>query len=67
MSSKYITKQGDTFDIISKEIYGDEKYADSIIKSNLKYIGTLIFDYGTELIIPEVDIKEETTLPPWRE
>lgn len=64
--SKYITKQGDTFDSIALEFYGEEKYSVFIMQLNPNYIGTLIFDYGIKLVIPEINIKNDSTLPPWK-
>lgn len=61
----YKTLQGDTFDVISLDFYGDEKYASAIIDANPAYIRTIIFDAGVELKIP-VLADTATTLPPWR-
>ncbi|WP_459482121.1 tail protein X [Clostridium saccharoperbutylacetonicum] len=64
--SKYITKQGDTFDSMALEFYGEEKLSVFIIQLNPKYIDTIIFDEGIELIIPNINIKNTSTLPPWK-
>lgn len=66
MIKKYITKAGDTFDSISFYVYGSEKYSSEIMNSNLDLISTLIFDSDIEIIIPDIDITEESTLPPWK-
>ncbi|NRT90091.1 tail protein X [Clostridium beijerinckii] len=63
---KYLTQQGDTFDSIALEFYGEEKYSIFIIQLNPKYIDTIIFDYGVSLIIPDINIKNTSTLPPWK-
>lgn len=65
-SFKYTTKQGDTFDSIALEFYGEEKYSVFIIQLNPNYIGTIIFDYGVKIIVPEINIKNASTLPPWK-
>ncbi len=64
--SKYTTKQGDTFDSIALEFYGEETYSVFIMQLNPNYIGTLVFDYGINLVIPEINIKNDSTLPPWK-
>lgn len=63
---KYITKAGDTFDSISFNFYGTEKYSSEIIEANLNYIDIVIFDSEIELSIPQIDVKVENTLPPWK-
>ena len=61
----YRTLQGDTFDAISLDFYGDEKYASAIIDANPAYLKTIIFDAGVELKIP-ILADAAVTLPPWR-
>ena len=63
---KYTTVTGDTFDSISFNIYGKEKYSTEIMKANLDLIGTIIFESGTNINIPDIDTTEESTLPPWK-
>ena len=68
MASKYITQAGDTWDIISKKIYGSELYADCLMNCNTEQIDIFMFDYGVSLIIPDLP-EEQTataTLPSWR-
>jgi phage tail protein X len=62
----YITTQGDTFDIISKNVYSDEAFVGNIINANPQYMNTVMFSAGVELIIPpkpEPSIADN--LPPW--
>ena len=65
MASKYMTKTGDTWDLIAYQQLGNEKYMKELIEENLIYSSVLRFDGGTEITIP--DIPEETTsdLPFW--
>lgn len=64
---KYVTKQGDTFDIIAYEAYGNEEYMSQIIHANEKYAGTAVFDYGVELELPTIkELDSSLFLPPWR-
>lgn len=66
----YTTIRGDTWDIISKNVYGSTKYAHIVLDANLNLSETVIFDSGVEIIIPEIaEIGAEETgvnLPPWR-
>lgn len=66
----YTTIQGDTWDIISQNVYGSTKYTHIILDANLSLTETLVFDSGVEIIIPEIaEISAEETginLPPWR-
>ena len=67
MYSKYITVEGDTFDLLALRFYNDEKLASTIIQANPEYCDTLIFEAGISLNIPtSVDMALPETLPPWR-
>lgn len=64
---EYITRDGDTYDLLAIAFYNDEKKASYIIQANENYIGTLVFEAGIILRVPildETDVPE--TLPPWR-
>ena len=38
----YITKSGDTWDMIAKEVYGSEYHADVLMAANAAHIETFI-------------------------
>ena len=62
-----VTVEGDTFDGLALEFYNDEKQASTIIKANPDHCGTLIFDAGVALTIPdEAAATPPESLPPWR-
>lgn len=63
----YITKAGDTWDAIAKDCYENELLADKLMDANQGYLATYQFDYGVELIIPELEEDEADGLPPWRD
>ncbi len=64
---KYITRNGDTYDMLAIAFYDDEMMSTYIMQANERYIGTVIFDAGIVLRIPILDIVETPeTLPPWR-
>lgn len=60
----YTTIQGQTWDQIAKDVYGEERYADILMRANMIYLDTFIFEAGVELYTP---VPEETVeMPPWR-
>ncbi len=65
----YVTKQGDTWDLIAKSQLGSEYLMHNLIALNFKYRDILIFSSGTVLNIPDVkytpSINSEQ-LPPWK-
>lgn len=64
---EYITREGDTFDALALDMYGDETLAHYIIEFNPDYADVLIFDANVALRLPIVeDVETPDTLPPWR-
>lgn len=66
---EYVTKAGDTWDMIALEQMGDESFMSELIQYNIEYADTLIFESGVMLLIPvfdDDDESEDATLPPWR-
>ncbi len=64
--NEYITEEYDTFDIISLKFYGQESYSNKIMEANPNLIKTIVFDRGVKLLIPEIEVKNDSTLPPWK-
>lgn len=62
----YITKQGDTWDNIALEVYGDEICADYLMQNNYRYLDIVIFDSGVVLNTPELPEISMEEGPPWR-
>ena len=63
---EYVTSQGETFDSIAMEFYGDETLSSEIIKENPHYADVLIFDAGVTLYVPVTDnIIDTSEKPPW--
>lgn len=61
----YITEQGQTWDQISKEVYGTEMNAGRLMQANPNLLDIFIFPEG--IVVETLDIdEEETDLPPWR-
>lgn len=61
----YITKQGECWDEIAKNVYGSEKYIGFLMQNNMPLLDTIIFSAGQELSTPELP-QDETDLPAWR-
>lgn len=62
----YKTVDGDTWDIIAKKVYGDERKADALMENNVQLLDIFVFSAGTEVETPEITQEEITALPPWR-
>ena len=63
------TIQGDTWDILSKRLYGSEMFMNTLIAANIEHRKTVIFSAGVVLEVPDIDkakIDYETNLPPWK-
>ena len=67
----YITKLGDMWDEIAYNELGSESFIVELMAANLDYANIVIFDSGTELVIPDVETPQQTgidsSLPPWRQ
>lgn len=62
----YITKSGDTWDMIAKEVYGSEYHANVLMAANAAHIETFIFQAGVELSTPALEEERNGLLPPWK-
>ena len=62
----YTTKQGDTWDNIALQVYGEERHADFLMKSNYPFLDILVFSAGTVLNTPDLPAERDGALPPWR-
>ena len=63
---KYTTTQGDTWDKISLELLGDERFMHKLIDVNPDYREMVIFPANCELAVPPVNTQNRITFPPWR-
>ncbi|KAF5061109.1 hypothetical protein DSECCO2_318730 [anaerobic digester metagenome] len=64
--AQYITKTGDQWDIIAKNVYGDECKADILMAANFPLLDIFQFDAGIAVECPELTQTLSETLPPWR-
>lgn len=67
---EYITKSGDTWDIIAKEVYGDEMHLSFLMKNNSDLLNYFMFPSGAAVKVYELleeEDREEEDFPDWRE
>ena len=67
--AEYITRQGDTWDVISKRLYGDERFMDVLIRANINHRKTVVFFFFNVLASTEIYTQSaayELNLPPWK-
>ncbi len=64
-----VTIQGDTWDVLSLRMYGNELYMDKLINANIEHRKVAIFPAGIVLQVPEIDttvLANDDNLPPWK-
>ncbi len=66
MAEKYITSQGETWDSIAYDQYGDEGYMKLLVEANWPLLETLVFSAGTEIVLPDLPEEADQDLPFWR-
>ena len=67
MAKVYKTISGDTWDIIAKKVYGDEKYTTFLMENNKNMLlGYFIFPAGVEVTIEELPKEDISNMPEWR-
>lgn len=62
----YTTKQGDMWDMIAFNVYGNEYKMHYLMNANPKHVETVIFQAGVTLKVPKLFVSETTNLPPWK-
>lgn len=63
----YTTVSGDMWDLISKKVYGDEKFTDVLINANPEHRMLYTFPARIALDIPEIEERiSADDLPPWK-
>lgn len=69
MSTTYRTQSMDTWDVISKRVYGSELLMDKLIEANILLRKVVFFSAGVEIVCPDIDTQSsefEQNLPPWK-
>lgn len=67
MAGTYTTIQGDTWDLIAYNLYGEEKYMKYLIEANWQMLDVLIFSSGTVLTVPDIQEETDDEAPFWRD
>lgn len=62
----YKTIQGDTWDMIAKKQYGDEKKLDVLLMANFALLDYVVFPADIPVYIPELNDYEKRGWPEWR-
>lgn len=66
MPNTTATIQGDTWDMVSYRVYGDEGYIGNLIAANPSHRMTTIFGANITLNVPDIPVSAASeTLPPW--
>lgn len=64
---KYVTSQGETWDMIAHKALGNEKQMNRLISINPDHRNTVIFSAGVLLDIPEIETPViSDPVPPWQ-
>lgn len=70
----YRCSAGESFDIVARAVYGDERYACELMNANPQHAAKTRFAGGERLALPILDAAEETAdegyaadVPPWKE
>ncbi len=65
-SNTYTTKQGDMWDMIAFNVYGDERKMHYLMDANKEHVETVIFPAGITLTVPTLSTAQTSNLPPWK-
>lgn len=65
MAREYITKSGDVWDSIAKEVYGSESYVSLLMANNQEHLEHFVFPEGVCLTVKDLPT-DDSTLPDWR-
>ncbi len=61
----YVTKQGECWDEVAKNVYGNEKYVGYLMQNNMESLEIAVFSAGALICTPELP-EEQRNLPEWR-
>lgn len=67
MAKTYTTQQGDTWDAIAYQVYGNETYTGWLMQNNFPLLDVFVFSAGVTLQTPDPpDDHQAKGLPSWR-
>lgn len=67
MASTYMTNQGDTWDLMAYDLYGDERYMHYLIEANWPLLDILVFPSGMMVNVPDIPEDAAEDVPFWRD
>ncbi|MEK4060981.1 MULTISPECIES: tail protein X [Paenibacillus] len=62
----YRTVQGDTWDSVAFQVYGDEQLMTMLMNANPNHTETVIFSRNIAINVPDKPVITSDMLPPWR-
>ncbi|AIQ20727.1 tail protein [Paenibacillus sp. FSL H7-0357] len=62
----YRTVQGDTWDSVAFQVYGDEQLMTMLMNANPNHAATVIFSRNIAINVPDKPVITSDMLPPWR-
>lgn len=62
----YTTISGDTWDGAALKALGSEIHTNRLMEANPALIGTVVFQSGVVLLLPDITPEAPATAPPWR-
>lgn len=62
----YTTTQGETWDMIAKTVFGDEKQMHALMEANPEHRDTVFFSAGITLTVPGIETTVSDPAPPWK-
>lgn len=63
----YITREDETWDVVAKEVYGNEFFADKLMFANPDLLDKFAFNEGDEVLCSAFDGEEFDEIPDWRD
>ena len=67
MEKNYTTKQGDAWDAIAYQVYGNTKYTGWLMQNNFNQLDVFVFDAGVVLQTPDPPADDDAANAPiWR-
>lgn len=67
MAKTYTTQQGDAWDAIAYQVYGDVNYTGWLMENNFQQLDTFVFEAGVVLQTPDpLEDEGNTNTPFWR-
>ena len=61
-----ITRSGESWDMISYRVYGEERRMHELIAANPQFCEVSLFPHGVALQGPDISASAGESLPPWK-